>query len=134
VEALANHIAQPRFPDILKRFLFKELNPDTAAVLPEEIPLNLCPAFIGRISVFHSLVAHFFAPSDLCGAGGMYQERIRSHPHWRREYARHDTVFIQTESDQGIMRDMVIGQLRLLFSLTFNHKHFVRPCRVAYSH
>ncbi|KAF8485593.1 hypothetical protein F5888DRAFT_1625523, partial [Russula emetica] len=44
----------------------------------------------------NSAIARFFAPSDLCGAGGMYQERIRCNPSWRDEYARYDTVFVQT--------------------------------------
>ncbi|KAI0245058.1 hypothetical protein BJV78DRAFT_1277562 [Lactifluus subvellereus] len=69
---------------LLRHFLFTELNPD-ADILPDDIPLDQCPYFNRCISVYHSAVSRFFAPSDLCSAGGMYQERIRSNPNWRDE-------------------------------------------------
>lgn len=51
-------------------------NPD-ADVSSPEVPLDDCPRFIGQVSVFHTAVARFYAPSVLCGAGGMYREYIR---------------------------------------------------------
>jgi hypothetical protein len=117
VEALAAHIEQPRFSELLRRFLYDQLNVNTA-ISADDIPLDHCPVFVGRIVVFHSAVARFFAPSDLSGAGGMYQERIRANPNWRDECARYDTVFVQTGSDVGRMKGMVIGRARLLFSFT----------------
>jgi hypothetical protein len=126
VEALAAHIKQPQFPVLLRRFLYDQLNPN-AAISSEDVPLEQCPAFRGRISVFHSAVARFFAPSDLCGAGGMYQERIRSNPNWRGEFARYDTIFIQTDSDlAGGMEGMVIGRVRLFFSFRYGGQCY--PC------
>jgi hypothetical protein len=122
---LANHITWPQFPELLRRFLYDQIHPD-AAIPPDEIPLDQCPIFVGRILVFHSVIARFFAPSDLCGAGGMYQERIRSNPNWRNEYARYDTVFVQTGPGHGRMKDMVIGRARLLFSFTSGGKCY--PC------
>ena len=86
VEALANHIHQPQFPHLLRRFLYNQVNPN-ADIPSNEVPIEDCPFFSGRISVYHSAVTRFYAPSDLCGAGGMYQERIRSNPKWRGEYA-----------------------------------------------
>ena len=71
-------------------------------------------------------MARFFAPSDLCGAGGMYQERIRSNPCWRDEYARYDTVFVQIGPDVSGMKGMVIGRVRLFFSFTSGHTCY--PC------
>jgi hypothetical protein len=126
VEALANYIAQPQFPDILRRFLYKQLNPDGAMPPDVEIPLDQCPIVASRISVFHSAVARFFAPSDLCGAGGMHQERIRCNPNWCGEYVRFDTIFVQTGSEQGAMKGMMIGRVRLLFAFTYGDTHF--PC------
>ena len=83
---------------------------------------------MGRIYVFHSAVARFFAPSDLCGAGGMYQERIRCNPSWRGECARYDTIFVQIGPDVGGpgMKGMVIGRVRLLFSFTSGQTCY--PC------
>jgi hypothetical protein len=119
IEALAAQIKQPRFLELVRRFLYKQLNPG-ADNPSDDIPLHQCPVFTGRIFVYHSAVARFFAPSDLCGAGGMYQERIRSNPNWHGEYVRHDTVFIET--GQGGMQGMVIGRVRLFFSFTFDRK------------
>jgi len=75
---------------------------------------------------FHSAIARFFAPSDLCGAGGMRQERIRSTPNWRNEGGRYDTVFVQTGSEDGIMKGMTIGRARLLFSFVSGGARY--PC------
>jgi hypothetical protein len=119
-----NHIAQPQFPEHLQHLLYKQLNPD-AAIPPNEIPLDQCPIFVGQISVFHSAIAQFFAPSNLCGAGGMYQERICSNPDWHGEYAQYDTVFVETGSGHGSMKDMVIGQAQLLFSFTSGGKCYL---------
>ncbi|KAJ6448828.1 hypothetical protein C8R45DRAFT_1057369 [Mycena sanguinolenta] len=115
--ALATHIGQPRFPDLLRRFLYQELHPESD-VPPADIPLHLCPNFHGRIYVYHSAVARFYAPSDLCGTGGMHRERIRAHPNWYGSYARHDTVFIETDADRPGMEGMVIGRVLLFFSFT----------------
>jgi hypothetical protein len=123
IDALSAHIEQPRFPELLRRFLYDQLNPG-ADISADDIPLHLCPVFNGRISVYHSAIARYFAPSDLCGVGGMYQERIRSNPDWRNEFARHDTVFI--EIGQGGMQGMVIGRVRLFFSFVSDRKRY--PC------
>ncbi|KAF8487903.1 hypothetical protein F5888DRAFT_1796499 [Russula emetica] len=116
-EGVAARIKQPQFPELLCRFLYDQLNPNTA-ISANDVPLEHCPVFVGRVHVFHSAVARFFVPSDLCGAGGMYQERIRCNPSWRDEYARYDTVFIQTGPDVGGMKGMVIGRVHLFFSFT----------------
>jgi hypothetical protein len=76
---LAQHINQPKFPKLLRRFLWQQLNPDSPSS-PEEIPIDECPRFGCKINVYHSAVACFYAPSDLCGTGGMHRERIRSTP------------------------------------------------------
>ncbi|KAH9986315.1 hypothetical protein BJV74DRAFT_878515 [Russula compacta] len=70
VKALAAHIEQPQLPELLWCFLYDQLNPD-ADISADDIPINWCPIFTSWISVYHSAVARFFAPSDLCGAGGM---------------------------------------------------------------
>lgn len=123
VKDLAAHINQPRFPELLRLFLYDQLNPDLDVT---NINIDDCPRFEGPIYVYHSAIARFYSPSDLCGAGGMYRERIRSNPNWRGEYARHDTVFIQTNSGHGGMSGMVIGRVFLFFSFTFNDTYY--PC------
>ena len=95
-------------------------------VSTNDVALNECPQFHGRISVFHSAVARFYAPSDLCGAGGMYRERIHSTPTWRGAAPRYDTVFFETDPELPGMRGMTVGRVFLFFSFTFQDVHF--PC------
>ncbi|KAH9979641.1 hypothetical protein BJV74DRAFT_798277 [Russula compacta] len=67
---LAKHINQPKLPEHIRHFLYDQLNPDSAN-FGADMPLHECPFFDGHVSVYHSATAHFYAPSDLCGAGGM---------------------------------------------------------------
>ena len=109
--------------ELLQGFLYKQVNLNTTAALAD-ILLDACPSFVGAISVFNSAIAHFYAPSDLCGAGGMYRERIRSNPNWHGEYARYDTMFVKTDAGLDCMPDMAIGCAHLFFSLKFRGKEY----------
>ncbi|KAJ7670784.1 hypothetical protein DFH06DRAFT_981087 [Mycena polygramma] len=115
LQALAAHIHQPQLPDLLRRFLHEEVNglPDGDA---PAVPIDACPIFEGRITVHHSAIARFYAPSDLGGAGGMYRERIRSNPNWHG-YARRDTVLVDVGA--AVMHGLVIGRVLLFFSFVY---------------
>ncbi|KAJ7689175.1 hypothetical protein B0H17DRAFT_1296284 [Mycena rosella] len=114
LDALAVYIHQPRFPTVLRRFLYEEIH----GPLPVGIvALTRCLVFRGTIDVHHSVIARFYAPSDLCGAGGMYSEQIRSNPHWHG-HARRDTVLVDV--DASVMRRLLIGRVLLFFSFTFS--------------
>ncbi|KAJ7078723.1 hypothetical protein B0H15DRAFT_1025784 [Mycena belliarum] len=123
LEALAAHIQQPQLPALLRRFLFEELHPDSD-VPSSQIPLTDCPYFDGRIDVYHSATARFYAPSDLCGAGGMYREQIRSNPRWHGAYPRRDTVFIDVDPELPGMLGMIIGRVFLFFSFTHDDTYY----------
>ncbi|KAH9028665.1 hypothetical protein EDB85DRAFT_1867717 [Lactarius pseudohatsudake] len=129
VDGLARILNQPQFPDVLRRFLWDQVtsNPSRS---PDDVPLDECPQFEGHIKVYHSAVARFYAPSDLCGTGGMYRERIRSTPNWRREYPRHDTVFVETDAELSGMRGMLVARVLLFFSFFFRDQHY--PCALVH--
>ncbi|KAF8191847.1 hypothetical protein K438DRAFT_1970227 [Mycena galopus ATCC 62051] len=118
--ALAAHIGQPTLPLLLRQFLDVEVHgsPADDAALPL---LHACPIFDGPIKVHHSAIARFYAPSDLCGAGGMYRERIRSNPHWHG-YARRDTVLINVGGP--VMGGIIAARALLLFSFAFREKEY----------
>jgi hypothetical protein len=123
VEDLAAYINQPQFPQLLRHFLYEQLNPDLDV---QDVDVNDCPYFGGPVSVHHSATARFYAPSDLCGVGGMYRERIRSNPNWRGEYARRDTMFVETNARLDGMPGMTIARALLFFSFTFDNRYY--PC------
>lgn len=112
---LAEFIQQPDLPFALQRFLFLVDHPDSATI--PSSPLDL-PQFQGRVHVHHSAQATFFAPSDLCGAGGMHQERIRSTPSWYG-HPRHDTVFVVLDDSLVGMEGMVVARVQLFLSFTY---------------
>ncbi|KAF9528314.1 hypothetical protein CPB83DRAFT_767174 [Crepidotus variabilis] len=118
LESLAVHISQLLFPTTFRRFLWSEIHPDNVNQA-HTIPVDQCPLFSGRISVHHSAIAYFYAPSDVCGAGGMYHERIRSTPLWQKSYPRRDTVFVETDHVRPGMLGMTIARVFLFFSFTF---------------
>jgi hypothetical protein len=78
----------------------------------------------GKISVFHSAIASFFAPSDECGLFGMRRERIRSCPLWRGKAPRHDCVFVVEDDDKPGMRGMNVAQVQLFFSFKHDEKEY----------
>ena len=90
-----------------------------------EAPVQLedLPSFRGDIKVYHSAVATYYAPSDLCGAGGLRRERIRSTPSFYG-HERRDTVFVVLDESTNGMEGMEIGCVLLFFSFMYRGKSF----------
>ena len=116
---LARFINQPQFPFAFRRFLFHYNCPD------EQSPYDIedLPLFEGEIKVYHSAIASYYAPSDLCGAGGLHREFIRSTPSFHR-HRRHDTVFVVLDESKKGMEGMEIGRVLLFFSFHYRRQIF----------
>ena len=91
----------------------------------QPIPVRLedLPSFEGEIRVYHSAVATFYAPSDLCGTGGLHRERIRSTPSFHG-YPRRDTVFVVLDDLKDGMEGMEIGRVLLFFSFVYHRRKY----------
>ncbi|KJA18005.1 hypothetical protein HYPSUDRAFT_145683 [Hypholoma sublateritium FD-334 SS-4] len=119
LESLAKFINQPKFPHAFRRFLFDQTYPN------EQAPTNISelPAFGGSIKVHRSATATYYAPSDLCGSGGLHREIIRSsrsfHGHERR-----DTAFVVLDESKEGMEGMEIGRVLLFFSFQYRRKDY----------
>ncbi|KAJ6451547.1 hypothetical protein C8R45DRAFT_766751, partial [Mycena sanguinolenta] len=74
---LAVHIYVPNIPDLLD-----QLSSD--CYLNEEASDDDLDISEYTLSVYHSAVATFYAPSDPSGICGMQREHIRSTPAWRK--------------------------------------------------
>ncbi|KAL1740672.1 hypothetical protein HDZ31DRAFT_47033 [Schizophyllum fasciatum] len=128
LDDLAAYVEQPHLPLLLRRFLHDQLGrePRAADVADHNLP------YIGSsVYVYHSAVARFYAPSDLCGPGGMRRERIRSTPTWSG-VPRRDTVLIDVGADEDIMKGMNIGCVYLF--LSFKHNGTIYPCALIHWH
>ena len=122
---LAAEINQPHLIEYVRRFLYDQLYPNSN--LPSsDISLNACPAFFGKVSVFLSAVATYYAPSDPCGIGGMHREHIRATPCWRQGPARYDCVFVNSRPELEGMRGLDVVRVLLFFSFLF--KGITYPC------
>jgi hypothetical protein len=86
----------------------------------------MCPHFFGRISIFHSAVATYYAPSDLSGIGGMRREWIRATPSWQNGPPRYDCALISTTSNLDGTHSLDVARILLCFSLEFQQKEY--PC------
>ena len=86
---------------------------------------NLLP-INAKISMFHSAIAKFHAPSDPSGTQGMRRERICSTPSWRGREPRRDCAFVGEDERASGMRGMAIVRVILFFS--FEHEGVYYPC------
>ncbi|KAF7972371.1 hypothetical protein HWV62_18074 [Athelia sp. TMB] len=86
--------------------------------------------FRGTIDIYPSAQAIFYAPSDLCGTGGMRKELIRAVPSWFNGPARYNTVFVETAPDENGMLALDAARIRLFFSLEF--RGTVYPCALVH--
>ncbi|KAJ7602107.1 hypothetical protein B0H17DRAFT_1165319 [Mycena rosella] len=78
--ALAKFLEVPNLPDMIRRFLYSQENPDSDIPL-NEVPIRECPSYSGKVKV------------DQSGIGGMHRERIRAVRSWRGGAPRYDCVF-----------------------------------------
>jgi hypothetical protein len=121
LEGLAQHIDCPELIVALREFLHLYDYPDTN---PQQIPnIDECPTFHGKIHVYHLVVARFYAPSDLCGAGGLHQQHICSTPSFYG-MPRHDTVFVVLDESKPGMEGIVIACMLSFFSFCYCNQDF----------
>jgi len=99
---------------LIHRFLYEQLqsgsnsDSDFLLSLSDISPGNL-PEFHGRVAVYNSAVAMFYAPSDLSGVGGMHRERIHTVKSWKGGPPQYDCVFVSTDPTAEGMCGLDIG-------------------------
>lgn len=103
----------------MARFRYFIKHPE-AETVPEDLSLY---EFLGHIHVFHSATATFYAPSDLCGSGGLCRETIRSTPYFRGG-PRRDTIFVERDANKSGMEGMDVARVMLFFSFSTERKTY----------
>lgn len=115
----------------MNSFIHEQLYGDGSNVGSNEGSDDSPPYYdIASLSVFHSAIATFYAPSDLSGVGGMHTEWIRAAPNWRKSYPRYDTVLLEKDPDLPGFRGMHVGRVLLFFSFTYAKT--VYPCALVH--
>jgi len=83
---------------LVQRFLFDQLNPNPVVPSTDMIE-DVYPVIEGKIHIFNSAIATFYAPSNISGIAGMCREYIRATSSWRNGPAHYDCVLINTKPD-----------------------------------
>jgi len=86
----------------------------------------MCPSLSGKVSIFNSAVATFYAPSDESGIRGMKREHIRCTPSWRNQGERRDCAIVVEDEMKAGMKGMCAVRVKLFFS--FKHGDITYPC------
>ncbi|KAF7297024.1 hypothetical protein MIND_00934900 [Mycena indigotica] len=129
VHQLARYVRQPRLHELIRCFLFEQLNPERAAT-EDIIPLDDCPDFAERVYIYTSARAVFYAPSDICGIGGMRHERIRATKSWYRGPPRYDCALIEHDTEAQGFRGLHAVRVRLLMKFTYRGIQY--PCALVH--
>ncbi|KAF8815688.1 hypothetical protein BYT27DRAFT_7079395 [Phlegmacium glaucopus] len=128
VDGLGLHIQEPLFAGLLHAFLNDQVDGgdglDAGMDVSDEDGDIL--DHISLISVFHSAISSFYAPSDPSGICGMRQEHIRSTPSWRSSGPRHDCVFVVEDEDKEGFQGMSVVRVKLFFSFRYEGEKY--PC------
>lgn len=121
LDSLAIHVGYPELPSLIRYFLYEQLVPDSGQT-GVQAGLDACPTFNGRLKVFPSAVAMYYAPSDPAGVKGMRKERIRAVQSWRGGRARRDCVYVLKDATLPGFRGLHAARAQLFFSFDF-HGH-----------
>lgn len=116
----------PNFHELLCRFLYDQRNPD-ASLTENDVPISECPKYSGKIDVFSSASAYYYAPSDMCGSQGMIRQVIHSTPCWRQGPPRYDCILVAQDPSLPGLAGMYIAQVILFFSFDYRDYHHF-PC------
>lgn len=78
------------------------------------------PEINGKVHVYTSAHAVFYAPSDISGLGGLHHERIRSVKSWYGGPARRDCVFVGNaeHADKAGFQSLLVARVFLFLSIT----------------
>lgn len=119
IDDVAEHISQPCLSELICHFLYDQLHLDSD-IPGSYIDLDQCPLFQGKITTYHSAIAQFYAPSDLCSSGGMHHEHIWLTPNLHGQGPCHDTVLIETMADCSGMAGMDAAHIMQFILFKYN--------------
>ena len=117
---MGNDIGHPELPELIALFVYQQRNPE-AVDIPQP-----CPQILEKGYSYESAVATFYAPSDLCGVGGMHHQRIHACSSWRNGPPRYDCVFAEKDPSLAGFHGLFVTQVIMFFS--FSYWNIFYPC------
>lgn len=127
LERLGEHIGHNDLPHLVNQFLDEQLNgSDSDFDSDSDSAIHDYDIDHKSLSVFHSAISTFYAPSDLSGVGGMHTEWIRACPNWRKSYPRYDTVLMDKDPEVSGFRGLHVARILLFFSFKYKKQEY--PC------
>jgi hypothetical protein len=120
-EGIAAEIEQPNLPDLIEQFIYNQQHLDHVS----DDGMSAFPTFYGKITIYPSAIATFYAPSGISGIGGMHREWIHAVKSWRKGPSHYDTIFVNTDSSMEGMQGLEVAHVQLFFSFHDNVKY---PC------
>lgn len=125
---LGEELHIPDIASILSRFLFEQHVLTSDPSVSPNTPEDSYPHYTGKIKVFNSASALFYAPSDVSGIHGMRREIIQSAPNWRNEGPRQDCVFVNANPETDPMNGLEVAHALAFFSFPFEGAYY--PCAI----
>ena len=101
---LSDELCLPNLSTLISHFLLEQ-SPIRSCDNPDDPNY---PRYDGKIGVFNSASAMFYAPSDVSGIHGMRREFIRSTPLWRNKAPRYDCAFVNVNPDTEPMKGLEV--------------------------
>ena len=122
---LGAYLKIPNLHELILRFLYEQDHPDNNIPL-DDIPLDWCPVFKGKVHGFPSAISMYYAPSDKSGIQGMFRENIHVVDSWHKGPGRHDTVFMSGDPDEEGFCGLLVVRVQLFMSVV--HNKVTYPC------
>jgi hypothetical protein len=122
VDELGEHIGHPHLRQLLEQFIYEQQNQNV--VIGENIPP--VEPLTGKVYLYPSAVATYYAPSDLSGIGGMHREIIRASSSWHGGHPRYDCVVVEHDAAQEGFKGLYVA--RIFCFLSVKHHETVLPC------
>ena len=117
---MGNDVGYPELSEHVALFVYQQRNPGVV-----DIP-QTCPQILEKGYSYDSAVATFYAPSDLCGVGGMHHQRIHACSSWRNGPPRYDCVFAEKDPSLAGFCGLFVAQVILFFSFSYRNTSY--PC------
>ena len=128
---LALTFHQHNFLNLIQRFLFDQIHMhDLNSPAGSDVPLEQCPLFNSKISVYHSMVVVFYLRSNPSGLHGMCWEAIHAIPCWWKCTMWYNTIFVKHDPAQVRLQGFNIVQVLAIFAFHWMDKYY--PCALVH--